>query len=506
MFELFRHQEEMSKPMKEKMNAFLRAPCGSGKTLAIVYNWLEERPTPHLIYVLPTKTLLRGIERDIVKILSDTDLPYKYVELEEKRFGNNEEISIATDYGERRETSLYAHDIVLTTLDSYVSRLYRSSLTPRRYRDFPIARILNSTSVFDEAHMYDNYTHTLMKYVLEFLRGGEAHHVVMTATMNEEMIGFLELDDYYTIRVPPEYWLSFTGYKRLEELMNYENDGDIADKIREIIERNNIRKALIVCNTVGRAQNVFKKLRDMYDNVVLLHSRFKPQDRNNREREAFEISEKEEGFIVATQVVEAGLDISFPNLITDISPGDSLVQRMGRCARKKGEKGEIFIMRPSSEQFLPYSRHGIESVAALMKDFPIEQSVSFENHLVNTVATPNLKGMAESRARGLILSVFDSVSSFGDSWVSVPTRDATPIYVYFGKIEADKNPLDTSVRVDLRFLYSVSRDLKAFKFYERIYDEGGNIRIRKIPRPAAWSIAISKTLTYDECLGVIRHE
>jgi Lhr-like helicase len=68
MFELFDHQKKMEEPMREYKNALLLAPCGSGKTLAAVYNWLEQRPTPHLIYVLPTKTLLKSIEKDIMRL------------------------------------------------------------------------------------------------------------------------------------------------------------------------------------------------------------------------------------------------------------------------------------------------------------------------------------------------------------------------------------------------------------------------------------------------------
>lgn len=507
MFELYEHQEKMLEPMKEKKNAFLHAPCNSGKTFAAVFNWLRERPTPHLIYVLPTKTLLKSIKDDIIRILSDKDLPYSHVKLEEKRFGNNQEISLATDYGEKRETWLYAHDIILTTFDSYVLRLYRSSLTPRRYRDLPIARILNSTSVFDEAHMYDKYTHTLMRYILEFLREGKAHHAVMTATMNEEMIKFLKLDSYYSVRIAPERWLDFTGYKRLEEIVAYENGNDIAEKIEYIIEKNNIKRALIVCNTVKKAQDAYKRLHNTYDNITLLHSRFLPKDRSQREKEAFEISKEKEGFIIATQVVEAGLDISFPNLITDISSGDSLVQRMGRCARKRGEEGKIFIMKPESGNLNPYSKQDIESVISVINDLPLNHSVSLERNLVDTVITPALRGMAESRARGIILSVFDSVASFGDSWANVPTRDATPVYVYFGSdFKEDKNPLEKSVRVDLRFLYSISKDLKEFKFYETRCNEDGDMENREIKRPASWSIAITRILVYDNHLGVIRNE
>ncbi|TAN41385.1 MAG: DEAD/DEAH box helicase, partial [Candidatus Methanoperedens sp.] len=64
MLELYDHQKAVQEPMHERKNALLLAPCGSGKTLAVVYNWLKERPTKHLIYVLPTTTLLKSIKQD----------------------------------------------------------------------------------------------------------------------------------------------------------------------------------------------------------------------------------------------------------------------------------------------------------------------------------------------------------------------------------------------------------------------------------------------------------
>jgi CRISPR-associated endonuclease/helicase Cas3 len=512
MFELYDHQKKMEIPMRVCRNALLLSPCGSGKTLATVYNWLEQRPTPHLIYVLPTKTLLKSIEKDIVGIITDLDLSYHLVSLERKEFGNADYISIATDYGEKRETRLYAHDIVLTTLDSYISRLYRSFLTPERYRDLPIARILNSTTVFDEAHMYDTYTHTLMRYTLEFLREANAHHIVVSATLGEKLLNFLGVDHYESIRVPEEKWMSFCGKKTIIGLEGYNGKNDIGDKITNIIEENNIEKALIILNTIEKAQNVYIQLKNMYDDIILLHSRFKPDDRNKSEEKTLEkaknISDSKRIFVIATQVVEAGLDVSFPNLITDVPAGDSLVQRIGRCARRKGEHGNIFIVYPLSESPLPYTTEDIESVKRLMKTFPITYNTTFEKRLIETVIPPELKGLSESKARGMILSAFNSISAFGKGVVNIPTRDATPVYLYFGtNIKTDEKLMKNSVRIDVRFLYGISQGLKNFTFYQRRYNKNDDIKIKERKRPHAWYFAVpKKSLRYDTALGVVKSE
>ncbi len=243
MLELYDHQKAMQEPMRDRKNALLLAPCGSGKTLAVVYNWLKERPTKHLIYVLPTTTLLKSIRQDIIELIEGKEgkpdavkeLGYRIVDLEQTEFSDPKLISIATDYGEERESKLYAHDIVITTMDSYIARLYRSSLTPKKFRDLPIARIFNSTTVFDEAQMYDNYTHTLARYTFKLLREGKAHHIVMTATLSDKMIEFLKLKDekdYKKIPVPDDKWMSFTGKKQIAKVVEF---NDFASKVEEII-------------------------------------------------------------------------------------------------------------------------------------------------------------------------------------------------------------------------------------------------------------------------------
>jgi len=121
VLELYDHQKAMQEPMRERKNALLPAPCGSGKTLAVVYSWLKERPTKHLIYVLPTTTLLKSIKQDIIELIEGKEskpnvvkeLGYRIVDLELTEFSNPKLISIATDYGEERESKLRNSEICL---------------------------------------------------------------------------------------------------------------------------------------------------------------------------------------------------------------------------------------------------------------------------------------------------------------------------------------------------------------------------------------------------------
>ncbi|HEU5228663.1 MAG TPA: HD domain-containing protein, partial [Ktedonobacteraceae bacterium] len=86
----------------------------------------------------------------------------------------------------------------------------------------------------------------------------------------------------------------------------------------------------------------------------LLHSRFTDADRKQQAEELSQLLGKEQWkdglyqgqqdvIVVATQVVEVGLDISVQTLHTELAPANSLVQRAGRCARFERQQGRVVI-------------------------------------------------------------------------------------------------------------------------------------------------------------------
>ena len=127
---------------------------------------------------------------------------------------------------------------------------------------------------------------------------------------------------------------------------------------------------LVVANTVQRAQTAFKAVQKTAHGVdaVLIHSRFRQAD---REAALARLTNRgEHGMIaVATQVAEAGLDISATTLLTDLAPWSSLVQRAGRCNRT-GTIGnaQILWMRPG--RAAPYTDEDLEAAEAALTQLP----------------------------------------------------------------------------------------------------------------------------------------
>jgi len=104
--------------------------------------------------------------------------------------------------------------------------------------------------------------------------------------------------------------------------------------------------ALVVRNTVARAQETYRALRSVLGedvDVRLLHSRFLAADRKRREAALIAALGRQDGadgvgrphrlVVVGTQVVEQSLDLDADILITDLAPTDLLLQRLGRLHR-----------------------------------------------------------------------------------------------------------------------------------------------------------------------------
>jgi len=129
-------------------------------------------------------------------------------------------------------------------------------------------------------------------------------------------------------------------------------EGVVASLIHEGYER-----ILIVANTVKRAVDIYKNLKDwsVADGykMILMHGRLGSRAREERFEDFLNLYNARRPLIlVSTQVVEAGLDKSFDAVISDIAPIESLIQRFGRILRRIEDVEDVI-------------RHGINPMLAV---------------------------------------------------------------------------------------------------------------------------------------------
>ncbi|MCL4183747.1 MAG: CRISPR-associated endonuclease Cas3'' [Burkholderiaceae bacterium] len=92
---------------------------------------------------------------------------------------------------------------------------------------------------------------------------------------------------------------------------------------------------LVIVNTVRRAVALYTALADVLDastTRLLIHSRYRPPERRALE-ERLRTGAASDRVVVATQAIEAGIDMTSAVLFTELAPWSSMVQRFGRCNR-----------------------------------------------------------------------------------------------------------------------------------------------------------------------------
>jgi CRISPR-associated endonuclease/helicase Cas3 len=122
------------------------------------------------------------------------------------------------------------------------------------------------------------------------------------------------------------------------------NQQNYADDVAEAVLDAHVDDTLtlVIVNRVGRAQRIYQALVDAGRDpahTTLLHSRYRPADRGANEEILHADGDR---IVVATQVVEAGVDVSARTMFTELAPWPSLVQRFGRCNRS-GEFDEASV-------------------------------------------------------------------------------------------------------------------------------------------------------------------
>jgi CRISPR-associated endonuclease/helicase Cas3 len=94
------------------------------------------------------------------------------------------------------------------------------------------------------------------------------------------------------------------------------------------------RTSLVIVNRVNRAQALYDALKKKdATELLLIHSRFRPAERQCLNQRLAENAGDRGRIVVATQAIEAGVDVTSAVMFTELAPWASLVQRFGRLNR-----------------------------------------------------------------------------------------------------------------------------------------------------------------------------
>ena len=308
--------------MNRDKNLIVIAPTGSGKTEASLL-WMNGEKS---FYTLPLKVSSNAIYlrikenyeyKDVALLHSDAMAVYL------REYNGNEDI------GEKYERSkMLSQPLTVCTVDQLFRFVYRALGT-----EIFAATLKYSKLVLDEIQAYEPRVIATIIYGLKMIQEMGGKFAIITATFPPVLKYFME--QYGLVEGKQYIFKDFTGKEyQVEKYPRHKVEIRHSEmNLDEIRLRGKNRKVLVICNTVSKAQKLYKKLEG--ENVWLLHSKYIRRDRAFLERKIMEFSESgESGIWITTQIVEASLDIDFDILYTEMCTADSLLQRMGRCNRK----------------------------------------------------------------------------------------------------------------------------------------------------------------------------
>lgn len=276
------------------------------------------------------------------------------------------------------------------------------------------------------------------------------------------------------------------------------------------------KRVIVICNTVSQAQGLYRDLQELnHDytlNITLLHSRFLPEHRAQKEaflKEIFAENWQDDGncyVLISTQVIEAGINITCEVMHSQLCPMNSLLQRAGRCARFQDEQGEVFVYRtvqvnqayatlaeadidPETEtstekklSFLPYAQETCELtwqvLQAHTESNQVHKNVGFrtEETWINQVHTAEdlLQQKRQQNNQMQFENNFEAAFFRGEKYTApelIRSVDSRNLFVWEESglfIDFEKEPIDprklTSFSVPVSTLCKVWREFKNLEF------------------------------------------
>ena len=351
--------------------SLVQVPTGLGKTAMAVIGWLWRRnhagpglreATPRrLVYCLPMRALVEQTHKNAKEEWIDAAGLADQVDVHVLMGGEEK-----SDW----DTNPERDAIIIGTQDMLISRALNRGYAMSRAR-WPMAfGLLNTDSlwVFDEIQLMGSGLATTaqleaFRHSLGAKDGNGCRSVWMSATMQPDWLSTVDfkakIPSLPVLKLEDEDQRHFEIKKRrsaakpLKQAKATMGDAaDLATEIRAAHKPGTL--TIVVMNTVKRACELFDQMNKSVvpakakkgaalvaapvvvasPKLVLLHSRFRPEERTAQMKAAFDDSPSDDGTIViSTQVIEAGVDVSATTLFTEVAPWASLVQRFGRCNR-----------------------------------------------------------------------------------------------------------------------------------------------------------------------------
>ncbi len=538
-FQAFDYQRGMA---SETWPDILNVPTGMGKTAAVVLAWLwkrgwrkdgrESQPdvaTPRrLVYCLPMRVLVE-------QTVKNTEAWLKALDLYSTPGGGRVSISVLMggeeDVRAAEWTSYPEEDAILVgTQDMLLSRALMRGYGMSRYQ-WPIHFALlhnDSLWVFDEVQLMGAALATsaqIEAFRRNFPLAKSSRTLWVSATLNRDWLDTVDLRPHMgslaarTIededrrqaqdRLQAGKSVAKATISLSQDARNKSSLQSYLENLRDVVLQAHEAgtQTLVIVNRVERAQRLFRLLFEKrpFKADLLIHGRFRAAERTEQARRLHD-EDGTDRIVVATQAIEAGVDISSKTLVTELAPWASMVQRFGRCNRygehNQGGARIQWIDIEDEADALPYTHAAL----AIARGKLNELASASPQSLPPTDETRPVTAVLRRRDLLDLFNTDPDLSGF-DVDVSDYIRDGDSpgVQVFWRDFKDDPNTPDVQGRPERRELCPVSmsqaRDIHKRGAWRWDSLEESWVKLDRNPRPGLTLLLRSTDGGYDEAIG-----
>ena len=250
-------------------------------------------------------------------------------------------------------------------MDRIIYVVFESLFSNKSSKCRKIHNIANSVIILDEAQMLPmDYLIPCTAMLQELVQNYKTSIVLCTATQPSLDNFFGQIEKF--VELCPRMEEQFEFFRRV----TYQNIGNISkENMAERLKKE--QRALCIVNTRKRAQELYQLLKS--EGVYHLSTTMYPKHRkkvlaNVKER----LDNKDRCILIATSLVEAGVDLDFLSVYRQMAGIDSLIQAAGRCNRNGNESTEeskVYIYDFEDSKVIPSQQKKIDVTKSVVQDY-----------------------------------------------------------------------------------------------------------------------------------------
>lgn len=364
---------------KESNIYSLTVPTGGGKTfssfryaLAHALKFEKER----IIYFVPFTTIIDQNASDIKEIFEGESF---ILEHHSNIIRDNDD----EDY--KLLTERWDSPVIFTTTVQFLNTIFKGGTQDVRR----MHHLANAVLIFDEVQAIPLKCISLFNAALNFLsKVCNSTIILCTATQPALDVAEKPLLKNADSEIISDLTSIFKSFKRVNITPKLIPGGHSCDQLANMVfERmETANSVLFILNTKKSVKNLYRKIvernrtREEADRYKIFHlsTNMCPAHRLDvltRIRKSLENQEKV--ICISTQLIEAGINISFNNTIRVLAGLDSIAQAAGRCNRhgKDDKPGDVYIVNLEDENLsmLPEIKIGQDVTRRILAEFKKNQ-------------------------------------------------------------------------------------------------------------------------------------